>query len=32
MTGTTDTGYINRRNYDAVAGASSNFTVMEIAG
>lgn len=32
MTGTTDTGYINRRASDAVAGASSNFTVMEIGG
>ena len=32
MTGTTDTGYINRRAYDAVAGAASSLTVMEIAG
>ena len=32
MTGSTDTGYINRRNTDNYARTSSNFTVMEIAG
>lgn len=32
MTGSADTGYLNRRNSDNVARTSSNFTVMEIAG
>ena len=32
MTGSTNTGYINRRVSDNFARASSNFTVMEIAG
>jgi hypothetical protein len=32
MTGSTNTGYINRRNSDNFARTSSNFTVMEIAG
>ena len=32
MTGSTDTGYLNRRSYDNYARTSSNFTVMEIAG
>lgn len=32
MSGSTDTGYLNRRNYDNFARTSSNFTVTEIAG
>ena len=32
MTGSTNTGYINRRPSDNFARTSSNFTVMEIAG
>jgi len=32
MTGSTNTGYINRRASDNFARTSSNFTVMEIAG
>ena len=32
MTGSTDTGYINRRNTDNYGRTSSNFTVMEIGG